>query len=295
LLTKIALIAFTIISLNRDVVGQIDCRLQETVRTSGPRESLFGIKLRPKAIRLLIEVETLARAPIQEFICTDNGGATVGESNIDENGPYIRVSATRGINENTIVHELFHLRLILKKFPQLTPWVSQADVEIGIADYVYLVCRYLNPVIHHWMFYPEMRRMGLIPQDGYSKTPERLAQFGFPYEVKAALYREERILFLFELFLEIPEREIIDAIARQYDLNGWNEEARTAQKMATIIKNADLSTPIKMTIAIRKCLAELKNKDLDLKIGDITLTKTGQIDRSLAPVGVVTKPYTPPR
>jgi hypothetical protein len=291
ILLKLTFTALILCALSWDVMCQTNrCRPAIRDFSFQPKDSLFGIKLRPKAVELLAEVEKLAQTSINEFICADEGGEIVATSNIYEHGPYIMLSEKRGLNEDTIVHELFHLRLILKGFPSFEPWDRQAVVDTGVVDYPELICRYINNAIHHWIFYPEMRSFGLTPQDGYSKFPDRLRRFGFPYIVGPSLYREERILFLFRTSLEIPERDFLDAMITQYELNGWSEDVKTAQEMIEIVRRARFSKPTDMLRVGRKCLAKLNHKDFDLQIGDIASRKIGRFNKSVATIKAITKP-----
>src|SRR4051812_9607689 len=89
--------------------AQTDCkpRVEEFV---GTRQSLFGINLRPQAVKLLEQVEKVSGKYVREYVCPDNGGATVARSSIDSEGnPFIMILGSRGSDEDAIVHELFHL------------------------------------------------------------------------------------------------------------------------------------------------------------------------------------------
>jgi hypothetical protein len=129
------------------------------LKFSSARERLFGIKLRPPAIKLLEKKERQAKKPVNEYLCPDSGGATVAFSQIDDNGyPYIALNASRGLDEDTIVHELFHLRLMVKGFPMFKPCATEG-LSPEVVRYLGLARMVIDSSLQHYMFFPEMRNL----------------------------------------------------------------------------------------------------------------------------------------
>ncbi len=229
---------------------------------------IFGVKLKPASTKLLSEVEKLAKVEIREFTCSDKGGETVGYSGVDKYGPFIVLSDKRGISEDTIVHELFHLRLILKGFPKLQTCETEKVVDPLATEYANLFCKDINNGLHHWAFYPEMRSMGLTPQDGYSRWGQIDLRSDFPGITNRLLLREERVLFFFECSLEIPEQSILDHLAQWYESKGWIDELKTVREMIGLVKSAKISKPKNALKVMRELAMKIGNERFNLKVAD---------------------------
>lgn len=79
------------------------------VEAADELRKMFGVKLRPAAVSLLKEVEKLYGKPVkaEEYELVGFHGRT----RIDEDGtPVIILNRSTGKTEETIVHELFHLK-----------------------------------------------------------------------------------------------------------------------------------------------------------------------------------------
>jgi len=283
----VLLLSSIILALTVSINGDAQSNAKIPKANAETRGILFGIFLRPESIKLLAEVERLSGKQVREYMEQDSGGETVAFSFIEADGtPFITIRGERGLNEDTIVHELFHLKMIVKGFPILVTCPTPDISNPNVIEYAKFVRANVDNAIQHWMFYPEIRRMGLKPQDGYDKLAT-VNQSNDWNDLTEFNKREGRILRFFRNTLEINEPPILENLVRWYKSKGWNEELEVGQRMVMLVKNAYLSNPQNVVQIIKRCLKELDRKDFRLEIGRVAIQSRGTYKVNFAYIDIV--------
>lgn len=261
------LAAILLLSSNKVAAQYID----ELLKQERAEGKLFSIKLRPEAIKVWKDVEKRAGKPVIESLVDDSGGADVARSWIDNNGtPVIQIMGRRGLNEDSIVHELFHLHLIVRGFPRFISCPTANQTSPELVKYIAFARAEIDNAVQHWMFYPKMRQIGLKPQDGYDKL-STLSERSDWNDLTVFMLREGRILHYFRTALEIDDPTIVKHFTTWYVVKGWNEELQIAQQMMEIVKKANLSSPRKVLQIVNRCLQKIARKDFNLGVGKVTM------------------------
>ncbi|MBV9762089.1 MAG: hypothetical protein JO340_16110 [Acidobacteriaceae bacterium] len=83
----------------------------------------------------------------------------------DDGTPVVQLAADSH-DEDHLVHELMHLKLFLEGFPIGAEWALGCDNkrEFRLAEWSRMN---LNEAIDHWIFYPQIRAMGMTPDQSY--------------------------------------------------------------------------------------------------------------------------------
>jgi len=123
--------------------------------------SVLGVKLSPAATALLKEVEKEYRKKV-EF--REDAGQRLdnpAKFHIEGDGdPSITINPTTGRNEESIVHELMHLKGIAMG----VPWVNFHGDKPVNQEVVEFARTNLYDMIFHAYFYPELRALGFGPE-----------------------------------------------------------------------------------------------------------------------------------
>jgi hypothetical protein len=158
-------------------------------------------------------------------------------SAIDPDGhPVIRVNSTTGKREVIIVHELFHLKLDTMGFPtiQLAP---SNPADPWNARYVQWLDTWLSTFassFEHWIFFPEMRRMGLDPgMDLKNEFVQSIESGRFPHTDQNSNMSIMATLHCFRAMIECaPDKDLLKRIKRWYRESGWSGEFDRANVLA---------------------------------------------------------------
>jgi hypothetical protein len=180
----------------------------------------------------------------------------LGDSWIDGGIPQIHVDLDKGMNETTITHELFHLKLIadginiggLEFAPGNSPRVS----ELG-RDNVLSLVSLLSAYLQHRLFYKDMIAMGLDP---YAEKDSALKQFnanGLP--PGRVVLPERRSLLLMEILDQSPTT--VNLAKDFYKKMAWEEQFAMAETLHDLINKRDPKTNDEMIKTVDDCLVLL--------------------------------------
>jgi hypothetical protein len=140
----------------------------------------------------------------------------LGSSHVTSDGtPEVILDMYEGKTEENLVHELFHLQLRAKGFPQhfrvkSPPNADKKEVFQELAEQ-------LGSLVEHRLFYPQMRRMGFDPTREYRKDLEismsRDKLFGVPLP-------EKRIVDYAEISLLVGDPDLTKRVEKWYLTRG---------------------------------------------------------------------------
>jgi len=203
------------------------------------RTSLLGIDLTPAAQQLLREVGELYGIPVQVEIVASLPGGSHGDSAVLSDGtPLVRINAATGKTERNIVHELLHLKLANKGFAAVefeTPEGKVVDQTFG--DWLR---NDINDPIMHFIFYPQMREMGLMPAFLLKvKLEDDIERGDYEGEVNSL----NRVVNYFEAALELNDTQLLHRIEQWYQEKGWTDSLTLGKRVAEIVSAANPQTP----------------------------------------------------
>lgn len=102
--------------------------IRDDVKAVDERREMFGVKLRPSGVDLLGEVEKFYGKPVHEEERQLAGFH--GQTRVDADGtPVLILNRSTGKKEESIVHELFHLRMIGEGSPTIAFSLPAATPE----------------------------------------------------------------------------------------------------------------------------------------------------------------------
>lgn len=120
--------------------------------------TLFSFNLPDRASRAYEEVIRVFGAEISERRVQTFANGARGRSNIDLNGtPFIEIAIPDGHTVTTVVHELYHLLLRARGFPDLNP--------SGMPPAFRPILSGMRDSIQHSIFFDWMREDGLVPDE----------------------------------------------------------------------------------------------------------------------------------
>ncbi len=128
--------------------------------------SLFGVKLTPKVLALLTEVEVAFQKPLMEDYL--EAGDMPGRSRVGEDGsPTILINRSDGRTLNVIAHELYHLKLKAMGYPAIywrtrdpaiLNWLNENGAQVAFN---------LRDPIEHFIFFGALRAIGINPGESF--------------------------------------------------------------------------------------------------------------------------------
>jgi hypothetical protein len=210
------------------------------------RRKLCNVELSPRGLRLLSEVEQTFSKPVRDQSYKDkvlNAVALIGA----DGTPTIRCNpAHRDLNEEIIVHQLYHLKLRAAGFPTTDFKGIEPDISRWIDENLY-------DTIQHWIMYPYLRKLGYSPDAARKREAERvISENKFtdePLPPSDIIYRYLRIA------LESSDPLLVDQFGAWYLQRGWAMHLKKAQSLVQYIKNTD---PLTAEQAVQS-LIELAN------------------------------------
>jgi hypothetical protein len=261
----------------------------EQSKPTTTRKELFGIQLRPRAIELLAEVEKLYGRPVVEEDNTNTvskSGLGDAAANILRNGsPVIKINTLKGKDEDSIVHELFHLKLFAQGY-SLPPAIRK-DGKFTEEAFVHILSAFIHDPLQHSIIFPEMRKMGFDP-DSLQRVTVRKAIKTKKFDIEGRSPSDtSRILALyyFQFSLHIEDKDLLSAMEKLYTSSEWDDALSKGRRMLAAAKAAAPYTPETMIAAYVKCLNIFHENEVQFffnqwvqKYDDIPVVRVAVID-----------------
>ena len=221
--------------------------------------SLCGIELSPPSLALFHDVEGRLGKSIRCETHLEFG--ILGASDVAADGtPEIILDTYAGKTEENLVHELFHLQLHAKGFPQHFQ-VSVKSPRTRNTELVQQVAEQLASLIEHRLFYPQMWRMGLDPTLQYRKGLEALLSqdklYGAPVSSK-------RSLTYAEVALLIHDPALTRRVEEWYLRRGWSDQLNRGKRLTHYLMTFNPDTPEKKRTAVGAGLAIVFGRNFGL-------------------------------
>ena len=209
--------------------------------------TLCGIELSPPSLTLFQDVENRLGKKVRCETHLEFG--ILGASDVAPDGtPQIVLDTYEGRTEENLVHELFHLQLRAKGFPQhlevKSPRIANRELPQQVAEQ-------LGSLIEHRLFYPQIRRMGFDPSLQYRKALEAsMAQ----EKLYGTLPAEKRTVSFAEISLLIHDPALTRRVEEWYARHGWTDQLTRGKKLTHYLMNFNPDTPEKKRTAVSDCL-----------------------------------------
>ena len=236
---------------------------QRVVADAPPRSNmLLGVRLGPEVSAWLEEVERkLGNEVYAEFAELDAADAagdyTLGVSYITRAGVgVVRVdesfeSKEKRLTEAVIGHELLHLRLRARGYPLFLFGPEVKTMRGPAEDVEQSNVNDLVSLIEHRVFAPEMRRAGfdkLIDLTDYLASARRL---------RGRRDGQPEVLNYARAALEWDRPQLVEELAKIYQLNGWTRARADGRRLAEAIRTSNLDTPADVNALFLRCLPVL--------------------------------------
>lgn len=215
--------------------------------TAPPASTLCGIELSRPSLELLHDVERRLGKTIRCETHLEYG--TLGASDVAADGtPEIVLDRYEGRTEENVVHELFHLQLRAKGFPQR---FKVKAVRTSNPEFVQSVAEQLASLIEHRLYYPQMRQMGFDPTLQYRQALETWMSQDKLYGASVAA---KRTVNYAEVSLLIQDPALTRRVEAWYGRRGWNGQLSRGKKLARYLATFNPDTPEKKGKAVPACL-----------------------------------------
>ena len=137
-----------------------DCPATDQTATTSRPNIMFGIKLRPEAVKLREDVERFFGTPILEERRSDPKSRYYAGAGFAPSGAPQITLFREVTDEASVVHELLHLKLIAEGFPFLKFTLPIEFINVPTTRFLQIVQSHIDDTLQHRLFFPEMRRMG---------------------------------------------------------------------------------------------------------------------------------------
>ena len=248
---------------------------------------LFGVNLRPEAVRLLNDVERRVGKPVRGEVIGTLGWGIGGVSTILEDGtPVIRLIKSLEKDETTIVHELCHLKMDLFESVvwKLSPAASY-NIDEALLDKLNL--RLLNS-ISHWKFYPEMRAMGYDPDEMDRSNLEAIIKMS-PQDALTALGIDSQLISLIYVTssLEISDRNLVAKLEDWYKKNDLETQLDLAKNLLRVIEGTRTNAVERQASTFVRCLNILLKDLVQFKITKMETEMRGSFSTRVVTIEIV--------
>lgn len=202
-----------------------------------------GIELSRPSLNLLHDVEKRLGKSVH---CeTHMELDALGSSHVTSDGtPEVVLDTYEGKTEENLVHELFHLLLRAKGFPQHFQVKSPPHANKELFQQL---AEQLGSLIEHRLFYPQMRRMGLDPTREYRKELEISMSQDMLFSVQPL---EKRIVDYAEISLLVGDPDLTRRVEKWYSNRGWTAQLSRGNKLAHYLATFNPDTPGKKRTAV---------------------------------------------
>jgi hypothetical protein len=224
-----------------------------------PRQ-MFGVQLRPQARQLLAEIEKHYGKHVREEVKRNlDYSYYAALSSVDADGtPTIRMDADVPATEATIVHELLHIKLYSKGFPVIRlNYPRSWNTDRQQAHVRYIVAMIYDAIIHT-IIYPEVREMGLKPEESLPSQLDLIMADQF--EDYAGVPRQDvRTIYYFNAALLLDDKEFFERVSDAYITRHWYESLAIGRVLADMVIAAKPSTPEEVVFMLLRCLEVIQH------------------------------------
>jgi hypothetical protein len=219
--------------------------------------AVCGIELSRPALALFHDVEHRLGKTIRCETHMEFG--ILGASDVAPDGtPEIILDTYEGRTEENLVHELFHLQLRAKGFPQHFKLRSPRTAN---NELVQQVAEQLASLVEHRLFYPQMRRMGFDPTLQYRKALENWLSQDKLYSTAVP---EKRTVSYAEVSLLIQDPVLTRRVEEWYVRQGWTDQLSRGKRLTHYLVTFNPDTPEKKRAAVAACLEIVFGRQFDL-------------------------------
>ena len=209
---------------------------------------LCGIELTPPSLALFHDVESRFGKTIRCETHLEFG--ILGASDVAADGtPEIVLNTYEGKTEVNLVHELFHLQLHAKGFPQRFEVIAPQSTN---KELVQQVAEQLGSLVEHRLFYPKMRGMGFDPTVQYREGLEALLSKDKLYDPPASA---KQAVTYAEVSLLVQDPAVARRVEKWYVRNGWNDQLSRGKRLVHYLATFNPDTPEKKRTAVGVSLA----------------------------------------
>lgn len=258
------------------------------------RSQLFGISVRKQTIHLVRSVENLYGKPLcvalykNKSDCGTLTGETVGDpygsASVSLEGSPVILLAEKRRNESTLVHELFHLKLTAEGYPTL-----EYHVDYNLKpDVVNLIVLVVSTALEHRVFYGEMRKMGLDPDEFErrelddlisGKTASTAVVSDVQVKNRAAGYFRTAI----ECGAGCKREKTMDRLSSWYEAKGWDASLTAARQLIDLVESKPTDSPKALTDTTFACVSKLLTGQVVITSMEWKSERRGKIIQNVAP------------
>jgi hypothetical protein len=215
----------------------------------GQKRKPFSLDLSSHTLKLWSEMEQYYGQPIQERALEFTTGG-YGQSGIDDDGtPWISLSPPGRFEEN-VIHELMHLKLKSQGFPAV--YFASSSVSPEFLGWATLT---IKDSIEHWIFYPEIRKMGFKPDPEMAvDLRDAINHDRFQADLPPESAHHALAIYYFEAMLLIDDECLKKDTTEWYRRKEWVSEMKLGQAMANIVLERRPDTPEEETSTFVDCL-----------------------------------------
>jgi len=248
------------------------------------RTVLFGVKLSKQATRLLADVENQFKKHVREEWLDPYDEEWGGKSLVDEDGtPVIRLNPIHGKSNDVIIHELFHFKLRAVGYPTLLwKFPPSWNTETNRNALTQLAMQLHDPVLHY-IFYPQIRGMGLDPF--IQRTPAERALKD--KEFLARMDTGAVALFYFKIRLETGREEpLLRRLESAFEGTPNSAGVELGKRLSRLVVDANPKTPEDDARTFVSCLNVFYEGRFHFKQHPFTTRQLGNFTERIAVIEI---------
>ncbi|HYR60694.1 MAG TPA: hypothetical protein VEM37_04995 [Nitrospiraceae bacterium] len=252
-----------------------------------PRNLLFGVPLSREARSLLAEVEQLFETQVREEWLDETDGMS-GKSKVDDDGtPIIKINPAHGRTLDVIVHELYHLKLRARGYPDLK-WLfpQEMNTEANRAAFNQLAVQLRDP-IEHYIFYDDVRAWGLNPGESFEKLTKQALAANTLVATFETMDNEAVGLYYFKIRLEVADTVLVQRLTELLEHKKKQSGIEFGKRLSQIVIDANPRSPEEEIKTLVDCLNALYERKLFFRQHPWTTRLLGKRKQQLAQIELV--------
>lgn len=247
---------------------------------------VFLKNLKSEGQELVSEIELRCGQPIRYFISSLSD--RIAQARINESGvPEVTIDTSKKIDEEIIVHELYHIKMWLDGYPRivfgqhiLKPLSQQDQNLLDI-----LLGEVFDP-IEHYIFYPKLREIGYDPdrfmRDSIKSMIVKKEILGLRNKSYADLAFD-----YFQCSLEVFDKNLISALDKLYREKQADQALKLGKKMAEIVYNSNFQSSEEEAKAFLKCLELIFKDKWSFEFVEWKTENAGSVPVNYAVIGAI--------